>query len=132
MIFGSIDEVTAYVKNAIASSTPQIADEMVSIAQQETGRQAQNGTWYQNTGAIVSCIQPTTVSSDIAEITWTDSGGWTSVFTNEHVYAPMVHEMGYTWGIGASNFVEASFSQIESEIPNLFVALLRSKGIPIS
>lgn len=131
MIFSSLDEVIAYVENAIASSTSEMADRMVEIAQQETRRQTQNGTWYQNTGAIVSCIQPTTVSSDTAEITWTDSGGWYSVYTGEHFYAPYGREMGTSWGVSASNFVDASFSQIEQEIPNLFVSLMRAKGIPI-
>ena len=132
MIFGSIDEVTAYVKSAIASSMGEVAEEMVRIAQQETASQTGNGTWYSNTGQIISCIQPTMISSNGAEITWTDSGGWFSVFTGEHFYAPAGREHGTTWGVSASNFVDVSFGQIEDEIPNLFVALLRSKGIPIS
>lgn len=128
MEFGSIDEVVAYVKSAIADSMNEVADEMVNIAKEETDSQLMG--YSGSTGQTVGNIEPTSVSSTMAEITWRD-GDWFSVFTGEHVYAPLMRELGYTWGVSASNFVESSYNQIENEIPRLFVSLLRARGIPI-
>ena len=134
MVFNSVEEAEAYIEKQLQGACQSVADEMVDIAKRETQAQTQRGKGapsYANTGNVINCIDATKISTKEVEITWQDNGGWYSIITGEPFYAPWALENGYTWNVGATNFVDSSFSQIQSSIPPLLISYLRARGIPI-
>ena len=134
MVFNSVEEAEAYIEKQLQGACQSVADEMVDIAKRETQAQTQRGKgapFYANTGNVINCIDATKISTKEVEITWQDNGGWYSVITGEPFYAPWALENGTVWYQSSTNFVDSSFSRIQSDIPPLLVSYLRARGIPI-
>ena len=127
MVFSSVEECIAYIENAIEECMSPLSEEIKRVMDEVTYAQVRG--W---SGDIFNSVQPN-CGGNFAEASFEDNGGWTSLITGESVGNPIKFlEAGTTWNRGASNIMDVALGRCESEIPQRFLALMRSFGIPIS
>lgn len=126
MVFDSIEDCIEYIESCIEASMIKISFEIKNIMDEVT-RQQVRGWSNQIFSSVVADSEDMT-----AFATFEDRGGWYSLITGESVGNPIKFlEAGTTWNRGASNIMDVALGRAESEIPQLFVQLLRRFGIPI-
>lgn len=126
MEFSSFQDAMAYIQSSIASTMPEIAEEIKIIMKDTTIDQVTG--W---SGDIFNSIEKT-ATSDTAVASFGDNGGWTSLVTGEEVGNPIKFlEAGTTWNRGASDIMDTSFELSQEIIPQKLKDYLIALGIPI-
>ena len=126
MVFNSIEDCIEYIESCIEASMITISFEIKNIMD-ETTRNQVRGWSNQIFSSVVADSEDMT-----AFATFEDRGYWYSLITGESVGNPIKFlEANTTWNRGATNIMDVALGRAESEIPQLFVQLLRRFGIPI-
>lgn len=126
MVFDSIEDCIEYIESCIEASMITVSFEIKNIMDEVT-RQQVRGWSNQIFSSVIADSEDMT-----AFATFEDRGSWYSLITGESVGNPIKFlEAGSTWNRGATNIMDIALGRAESEIPQLFVQLLRRFGIPI-
>lgn len=140
MVFGSIEEVEAYLKKCMASASQVMAEETKDsarniISSQLIGYGARPSGYpfdYQgSTGATQNT--PTTVMASATgmEVELQDNGGWYSVMTGGHFFSLDGLESGSTWGRGATSIMSNWESWCSANLDKIFLSSMQGMGVPI-
>ena len=126
MIFSSIEECISYIEGCIEKCMVRLSLEIKQIMD-ETTRQQVRGWSSQIFSSVVADSGGMSASAGFEE-----TGKWYSLITGASVGNPIKFlEAGTTFNRGASNIMDVALGRAESEIPEKFVQLMRSYGIPI-
>lgn len=127
MNFNSLDEATAYIKESISSTMPEIAQEIKIIMDDVTIDQVEGVT-----NQIFDSVLPE-ANGDTAMASFEDTGSWYSaVHPEQEVGNPIKFlEAGTTWNRGASDIMDTSFELSQEIIPQKLKNYLMVLGIPI-
>ena len=130
MVFSSVEECIAYIENAIEECMAPLSEEIKRVMDEVTYAQVRG--W---SGDIFNSVQPN-CGGNFAEASFEDNGGWTSLAgetKGQKVGNPIKFlEAGTTWNRGTTNIMDVALGRCENEIPQRFLGLMRSFGIPIS
>lgn len=130
MIFSSVEECVAYIESAIQSCMSPLSQEIKQIMDDVTRQQVRG--W---SGQIFSSVQANSGGMS-AEASFEDTGSWYSLAgktKGQEVGNPIKFlEAGTTWNRGATSIMSTALGRCEAEIPQKFLQLMRSFGIPIS
>lgn len=147
MTFNSLNEMVEYIEKKLVDINKDVGEDIVQIAKIETDREQKkySPVSYKRTGNLIECIKTTKVDKDEVEVTWTDTGTWTSN-DGKSVYAPKSLEEGTTYGSSRrknsvkrdgkyyrpqTHFVENTERKVESKIGTLYKKRFKDNGIPV-
>lgn len=126
MVFNSVDECISYIENTINECMPKLSIEIKRIIDDVTRSQVRG--W---SGQIFSSVEIENENFS-ASAYFSNNGNWFSLVTGSKVNNPIVFlEAGTTWGRGATNIIDVALEICEKEIPQEFLRLMKSKGIPM-
>ena len=126
MTFSSIEECISYIESCIEKCMVKLSLEIKQIMDEVT-RQQVRGWSNQIFSSVVADSEGMSASAGFEE-----TGKWYSLITGDPVGNPIKFlEAGTTWNRGASNIMDVALGRAENEIPEKFVQLMRSYGIPI-
>ena len=126
MTFSSIEECISYIEGCIEKCMVRLSLEIKQIMD-ETTRQQVRGWSNQIFSSVIADSEGMSASAGFEE-----TGKWYSLITGDSVGNPIKFlEAGTTWNRGASNIMDVALGRVESEVPEKFVQLMRSYGIPI-
>lgn len=126
MTFSSIEECISYIEGCIEKCMVKLSLEIKQIMDEVT-RQQVRGWSNQIFSSVVADSEGMSASAGFEE-----TGKWYSLITSNPVGNPIKFlEAGTTWNRGASNIMDVALGRAENEIPEKFVRLMRSYGIPI-
>jgi hypothetical protein len=136
--FKSIKSALNYFEKSKAASMKDVAKCIEDIMKEEIQEQvydAYKPQDYVRTGEFIESVKATDITKDRVEVTWRDSGDWTS-YAGDHMYVIHGHEMGKVYGVGGyrpiTNLVDVSKRRVKKEAPDELIKSLRSKGIKVS
>lgn len=126
MQFNSLEEALAYIRESVASTMPEIAQE-IKIIMDDTTIDQVTGWTDQIFDSVVPEADGTT-----AMASFKDTGHWESAVTGKEVGNPIKFlEAGSTWNRGASDIIDTSFELSQEIIPQKLKEYLMALGIPI-
>ena len=138
MDFNSINEAIAFIENAVASSLPQMGEEMKLIMKESIDKEIYNhhgnntGT---RTGQLGNCAEIVEIDNKGVATEYTDKGSWTSAITGEKFFPLEGFLAGSVWAPGGGYYqadpTTEAFFECNERIPNELKSYLQNLGIPI-
>jgi hypothetical protein len=139
MVFGSLEEMVAYIKrcNAVAANemgqraTTKATNIINSQLKGYSARPSPYNFPYQGTTGQTANT-PTVVSASssgmVAELA--EKGNWYSVITGEYFFALRGLESGSTWG-NQTHIMDSWNSWCASNLDRIYLAKMQALGVPI-
>lgn len=138
MDFNSIDEAINFIENAVASSLPQIGEEMKVIMKESIEKEIYNNhgnTTGTRTGQLGNCAEISEMSNTSITTEYMDKGEWSSAITGEKFFPLEGFLAGSVWAPGGGYYqadpVTEAFFECNEKIPNELKNQLQGLGIPI-
>lgn len=127
MVFNSISECIAYIESCIEKSMQPLSVEIKQMLDTITREQVRGYT-NQIFSSVVAESGGMTASAGFE-----DTGAWYSLINpSMEVGNPIKFlEASTTWGRSGTSIMSTALGRAESEIPQKFLQLMRSMGIPI-
>lgn len=138
MEFNSLNEATAFIRNALSSALVDIGEDVREIMNEQIESDIykdHSPTVYDRTGALGECAEVVDSNNDTVTIEYMDKGGWTSFKDGSHFFPLYGYKAGSVLapngGRYSANPFESSLERCENEISPKLREYLISRGIPI-
>ena len=138
MQFQSLEEAIAYIRMAIEQSLGEVGEDLKEImikAIQEDIYNDHTPTMYNRTGQLLNTPQITEHTANNVAAEFLDNGDWSSVISGAHMFPIEEYQKGNVWAPGGGRYsadvMQTALTDVEQEIPEKLIQILRSHGIPI-
>ena len=138
MTFNSIEEMNAFIEQALTNGMDAMGEEMkrIMIEAIETDIYEDHpNTTGTRTGQLKESAQVSDITNTSVEVEYADNGDWESAISGEHFFPLEGFKSGSVWAPNNSYYsadpTETAFRECEEQIPELLKKFLQGQGIPL-